>query len=148
MNMTQSEARKLLQERGLRTTAPRLAVVCVLAEAKVPLSHSEVLKRLGSTDWDPATIYRNLVKLRDAGVAPVVSRASGIDRYALAGEQGDGHRHPHFVCEECGRVACLPAELAASMSMDGRWAASIQKATVQLRGACPDCLERAEALPD
>ena len=142
MSITKDEARKLLHESELRATAPRLAVLRVLAEAPNPLSHTEVLKRLGETDWDPATIYRNLVKLRDAGVAPVVSRADGIDRYALAQSQGDGHRHPHFVCEDCGRIACLPAELTASMAMAGPWAASVQKAVVQLRGECPDCLRQ------
>ncbi|MEM9493284.1 MAG: Fur family transcriptional regulator [Myxococcota bacterium] len=141
MSITKDEARKLLHESALRVTAPRLAVLRVLAEAQNPLSHTEVLKRLGETDWDQATIYRNLVKLRDAGLAPVVSRAEGIDRYALAQAQSDGHRHPHFVCEDCGRVACLPAELTASISMEGPWAASIQKAVVQLRGECPDCLD-------
>lgn len=105
-----------------------------------PLSHTEVLECLGKTDWDPATIYRNLIKLRDAGVALVASHAHGMDRYELA--HGDGH-HPHFVCEGCGRVACLPAGLTASMSMEGPWATSIQNAMVQLRGECPDCLAKA-----
>ena len=147
MSITMHEARKLLHESALRATAPRLAVLRVLAEAPGPLSHTEVLDRLGETTWDPSTIYRNLVKLREAGVAPVVSRAEGIDRYALAQAQGDGHRHPHFICEDCGRVACLPAELLASMSMEGPWAASIRDAAVELRGACPDCLRRTGETP-
>ena len=147
MSITKHEARKLLHERELRATAPRLAVLRVLAEAHGPLSHTEVLDRLGETAWDPSTIYRNLVKLRDAGVASVVSRAEGIDRYALARAQGDGHRHPHFVCEDCGRVACLPADLLASMSIEGPWAASIKGAAVELRGECPDCLGRTSETP-
>lgn len=147
MRIDKDEARKLLHESTLRVTAPRVAVLRVLAEAQNPLSHTEVLERLGKTDWDPATTYRNLVKLRDAGIAAVVSRFEGIDRYALSGAEDDGHPHPHFVCEDCGRVACLPAELTASMSMDGPWAASIRKAMVQLQGECPDCLEHADEAP-
>ena len=139
MSISKHQARALLKEHGLRTTAPRLAVLVVLAEADGPLSHTEVLQHLGETDWDPATIYRNLVKLRDAGVAPVVSRADGIDRYALGSADGREHCHPHFVCEGCGRVACLPAELTSSMAMEGSWSASIRQAVVQLRGECPDC---------
>lgn len=142
MGITKDRARTLLRESSLRVTAPRLAVLRILAEADAPLSHTEVLERLGETDWDPATIYRNLVKLRDAGVAPVVSRAEGIDRYALSAGEGDGHHHPHFVCEDCGRVACLPADLTASMSMTGPWGESIRSAMVQLRGECPECLAR------
>ncbi len=144
--ITKDAARKFLRDKGLRATAPRLAVLRVLSVAKNPLSYTQVLQHLGQMDWDPATIYRNLVKLRDAGVASVVSRAEGIDRYALAGAQADGPHHPHFLCEDCGRVACLP-ELTASISMDGPWAASIEKATVQLRGECPDCVERGAKAP-
>ncbi len=139
MSISKGEARKLLQERGLRVTAPRLSVLRVLAEAENPLSYTEVLRRLGEADCCPTTIYRNLVKLRDAGVAPVVSREEGVDRYALAGARDDGHRHPHFVCDTCSQVSCLPAELGASIAMDGPWAASIQKAALHLRGECPDC---------
>ena len=139
MTLSKEEARRLLRDRALRATAPRVAVLRVLAEAPGPLSHTEVLRRLGETDWDPTTIYRNLVKLRDAGVAPVVSRASGIDRYALAEARDDDHRHAHFVCEDCGQVACLPATLTSSLSMDGPWASSIREAVVQLSGACPEC---------
>ncbi|MEM6796396.1 MAG: Fur family transcriptional regulator [Acidobacteriota bacterium] len=144
MRITKEEARAWLQRSGLRVTGPRLAVLGLLAEADRPLSHTEVLERLGETDWDPATIYRNLIKLREAGVAAVVSRIEGIDRYALAGEQSDDHRHPHFLCEDCGRVACLPSELTDSMALDGPWAESIKRAAVQLLGACPDCLVQPE----
>jgi Fur family ferric uptake transcriptional regulator len=138
--MTKDSARAALQLAGLRVTAPRVAVLRVLARSARPLSHTEVVDKLGKKDWDPATLYRNLVKLRDAGLAPVVSRADGVDRYAFASREGDGHRHPHFVCDDCGQVACLPSALSASIVVEGPWATSVQQAMVQLRGECPDCL--------
>lgn len=140
MTILKGDAKKLLRENSLRVTAPRLAVLRVLSEAKKPLSYVEVLGRLGETDWDRATIYRNLVKLRDAGLAIVVSRASGNDRYALAMAQ-ENHQHPHFVCDDCGEVSCLPTELTTSISVEGPWAASVRRASVQLRGECPDCIQ-------
>ena len=139
MRLSKIDARALLRTHDLRVTAPRLAVLGALAEANRPLSHSEVLTELGDTDWDPATVYRNLVKLTEAGVSTIASRAGGLNRYALASPDGDVHRHPHFVCEDCGRVACLPTALTTSLSMAGPWSASVESATVQLRGACPDC---------
>jgi Fur family ferric uptake transcriptional regulator len=139
MSITKDQARALLKDRNLRATAPRLAVMRILADSDSPLSHSDVLERLGDTDWDPATIYRNLIKLRDAGIAPVVSRADGIARYVLVTSKEDHHAHAHFVCDDCGQIACLPQALTASFSMKGPWAASIRKANVQLRGECPDC---------
>lgn len=141
MPFDKDEARRLLKAHGLRVTGPRLAVLEVLSAAHAPLSHTDVLERLGATDWDQATIYRNLVKLKEAGVAVVAGRVGGLDRYALARPGDDGHQHPHFMCEDCGQVACLPAELSASISMEGPWAASVENASIQLRGACPSCRE-------
>ncbi len=140
MGISKPEARALLKEKGLRVTAPRLAVLRVLGESKAPLSHTDVVASLGDCDWDPATVYRNLVKLRDSGIAAVVSRADGIDRYALKLNSSTDHNHPHFVCDACGQVACLPADMASSISIRGRWAASVRGATIQLRGDCPDCI--------
>lgn len=139
MSLSKEAARSALRARGLRATPPRVAVLVLLAGAERPLSFSEVLEQLGPTDWDPATTFRNLVKLRDAGLAPVVSRAEGLDRYAYARAPQDAHQHPHFVCDDCGRVECLPAALTATLAMAGPWAASIEGAEVQLKGACPDC---------
>ena len=76
--MTKEQAIQLLRDKGLRSTAPRIAVLLVLSKAKRPLSHTEMLERLGETDWDPATVYRNLVKLRDAGLAPIAHRTDGL----------------------------------------------------------------------
>lgn len=144
MRITKNEARRRLREHGLRVTAPRVAVLVILADAEDPVSFTQVLDLLGDSDWDQATIYRNLVKLREAGLAPVVSRADGIDRYALAGRHEDGHRHPHFLCEDCGRLACLKEEVTSALSIDGPWAESIRRAMVHLLGHCPDCLAQAD----
>lgn len=129
--------RALLKRKGLRVTAPRLAVLRLLGEGG-PLSHSEVLDRLGPTGWDQATIYRNLVRLTEVGITRVVSRADGMARYALI-DADDAHQHPHFLCEECGRVSCLPGELRPT-TLAERWTESVRTASVQLRGECPDCL--------
>ncbi|MEO0559132.1 MAG: transcriptional repressor [Bacteroidota bacterium] len=142
MRITKDEARQLLRKSGLRVTSPRVAVLGVLAAATGPLSFTQVLAQLGETGWDQATIYRNLVKLREAGLAPVVSRVGGVDQYAIGGDQADDHRHPHFLCEDCGRVACLSQDLTAALSVDGPWAESIQGAVVHLLGHCPDCIAR------
>lgn len=141
MALTTNETRKLLRDSMLKATAPRLAVVRVLEQAQQPLSYSEVLEELGQCDWDPATIYRNLVKLRDVGIASVVSRAEGIDRYTLTPHQRNDHKHAHFICMDCGRMLCLPTDLTASLSANDPWTQSIQRAMIELRGECPDCLK-------
>ena len=139
MTLSKDGMRAILNEHGLRVTAPRLAVIEVLAATQRPLSHSEVVQMLGKMDWDPATIFRNLVKLKEAGLAPVVSRIDGIDRYALKTREDDIHRHPHFACDDCGVLTCLPFEITNTEGLDEPWAKAIQQASVQLRGQCPKC---------
>ncbi len=141
--MNKDEVKTLLKSHGLRATAPRVAVLMELAHASSPLSHSEMLENMGDADCDPATIYRNLVKLTEVGLARVVSKAEGMSRYAMAhgGDEDDEHHHPHFVCDDCGHVSCLPVDINLGAVMDKRWAESLKVATVQLHGECPECLE-------
>ena len=140
VTLSKDQIRAMLTEHGLRATAPRLAVIRILNRVDKPISHSEVLNALGEMDWDPATIFRNLVKLREAGIAPVISRAGGIDRYILKTKQNDLHQHPHFACDDCGELTCLPDDVTNATSLEGAWAKAVQQASVQLRGQCPDCV--------
>ena len=140
MSLNKEDARSLLKDFGLRATGPRIAVLKILSTAENALSYSEVLHQLGDTDWDPATIYRNLIKLKDVGIAVIVSRAEGISRYALKKAEEDTHKHPHFVCDDCDKVSCLPSNLTMNVPVDEHWTDSIAQAMVQLRGTCPDCL--------
>ena len=39
------------------------------------MSHSQVVSEIGTDALDPATVYRNLVKLTDVGILKVVSQA-------------------------------------------------------------------------
>lgn len=142
--MEEAEARALLRRHGLRATAPRLAVLRRLSQAEGPLSFTDVVEGGDSLPADRATVYRNLIKLCEVGIAVVAERVDGRDRYVLASAPDDEHRHAHFVCRDCGRVDCLPEELTSSLAMDGPWGASIRRAMVQLRGECPDCLEAGE----
>ena len=138
MNLSTDEIRSILSEKGLRATAHRVAVYAVLAASARPLSNGEVLEKLGPIDCDPATVYRNLVKLKEAGLAPVVSRIGGIDRYAIIRQTGE-HNHPHFSCDDCGLLTCLPHEIMNASIIQGPWGKAIQDASIQLHGQCPDC---------
>ncbi len=133
-----AETKKLIRDLGLRVTAPRLGVLRVLAGAERPLSHAEVVNRLGDDAvWDRATVYRNLVALVGVGLVRVASHAGGICRYELAGEPRD-RAHPHFLCDDCGIVSCLP-ETEVVTPKKTKWAKSLKAAEVQFVGRCPSC---------
>ncbi len=110
-----------------------------MGEAERPLSHAEVADRLGGEEapWDRATVYRNLVALVEVGLLRVASQAHGVIRYELIeGESDTGH--PHFVCEECGIVSCLPAT-DIELPRIAKWNKALQRAKVQWVGQCPSC---------
>jgi Fur family ferric uptake transcriptional regulator len=135
-----AETKKRIRDLGLRVTAPRLAVLRVIAEAERPLSHSEVVTRLGDDAvWDRATVYRNLVALVGVRLVRVASHAGGICRYEIAREEKDC-AHPHFLCDGCGVVSCLP-ETEVVTPKKAKWTKSLRAAEVQFVGRCPTCAE-------
>jgi Fur family transcriptional regulator, ferric uptake regulator len=133
-----AEIKTRLRELGLRVTASRVAVLRVLGDAERPLSHAEVVEVLGEDiSSDPATVYRNLVALVEIGLARVASHAAGIVRYELA--RGKAHdTHPHFLCDGCGVVSCLP-ETEVVTPKKTKWSKSLRSAEVQFVGRCPGC---------
>ena len=138
------EAKEQLRALGLKVTPPRLAVLRVLELADRPLSHAEVVARLpqqqpgtGDVVWDRATVYRNLVALEGVGLVRISSHAGGVGRYELV-RRREQHTHPHFVCDDCGIVSCLP-EAEVVTKQNTRWSKSLRTAEVQFVGRCPSC---------
>ena len=136
--------REELRDLGLRATAPRIAVLLLLRSADRPLSHGEVVDRLGTDDWDRATIFRNLGKLVEMDLARVASHLGGITRYEAVSNDGKDHLHAHFSCRLCGFVSCLP-DTALPLPRDPEWQAAVEGAEVQVVGTCPSCRKSAAA---
>lgn len=101
-----------LRAAGLRATAPRRAVLRLLHEWSRPATHAEVSEALAADSWDRATVYRNLCDLADAGLVSRSDMGDHVWRFELArpvvGPDHPPSAHPHFVCNTCGKVSCLP----------------------------------------
>lgn len=131
-----------LKKCGLRTTPVRLGVLQILGKSKQPTDVPSLLAKLPS-HTDAVTVYRTLntfVRKK------LVHRIRGEDRswrYAV----GDSdpkveHQHPHFVCDDCGKVECLtdaeiPQGLVKSLRIGRGYA--IRQPEVVLHGLCPRC---------
>lgn len=134
------DARKILHHAGLRLTPVRSAVIDSLEKAHRPLSVQDLLSTLPK-GTDVVTIYRTLntlVKKR------LVRRIRGEDRSWLfeSARAAGEHVHAHFVCDECGRVECLPDVAApalppASVKLNKGY--EITKQDLTLHGVCPRC---------
>lgn len=136
--LSREEGKRLLHDAGLRATAPRVAVLRLLSDTDRPLSHAEVVERIGTDDWDAATLYRNLIKLDEAGLARVASRVGGVTRFEAQRSDEPAHVHPHFACRECGDVICLH-DATLSIPKDEAWRDALLDADLQVVGRCPGC---------
>jgi len=135
------DLRGLLRARGLRATPSRLAVLELLRESAntQPLSHADIIERLASGPWDPATLYRNLTDLVEASLVRRTDVGDHVWRFELLDAGHDAASHPHFVCTECGVVECLPAmEIVVPRARTPR-AVRQRRVEVQVRGLCDTC---------
>ena len=144
--MSPDQAKNFIREFKLRATSARVLVLQFLANQTGPVSYSDLVDIIQSqtttaNDCDPATIYRNLVKLTEVGLTRVASQVHGKPRYELASRPDVSiHKHPHFFCTECEIVSCLPGETLTYMSLSDPWKESITQASIQLQGLCPKCV--------
>lgn len=135
--------RERIRAAGLRVTAPRVAVLEHLERATSPVSHPELSEALAPDGWDRATIYRNLIDLTEAGLLRRTDVGDHVWRFEVKGEPGDAHGnevHPHFVCDACGDVTCLPEEIIEVHATRGA-PRSLRGGDVeiQVKGRCDNC---------
>jgi Fur family transcriptional regulator, ferric uptake regulator len=126
---------------GLRSTAARVAVLQELVGATSPLTHAQVAERLASRGFDRATIYRNLVELAEAGLLWRIELGDHVWRFELRRtDNPTDAEHPHFVCVDCGEVACLPRVNVRITPAPGEKQSIIGHVTeVLLKGRCGHC---------
>ena len=135
------DPRALLRGAGMRVTAPRQAVLGVLAAH--PHSTADAVAvavrgRLGSVSTQ--AVYDVLAACVDAGLVRRIEPAGSAARY----ETRTGDNHHHVVCRSCGATAdvdCVVGERPClSPSNDAGFA--IEEAEVVFWGRCPACRER------
>ncbi len=136
----QAEVRALLKSQGMRATEQRIAVLLVLHEQEGPMTHEEVMGLLSAGVYDKATVWRVLSDLAGVGIVRRMDLGDRVWRYELQ----DACRtvtddHPHFLCESCREVICLPSlEVRAK---DGELPKALLDANFHIRisGTCGNC---------
>ena len=102
------QVRQLLSRVGLRTTAPRTAVLRWLQQAPAPATHAEIAADLVPVGVDKATVFRSLNDLVEAGLVSRTELGDHVWRFELRDpDHLERGQHPHFVCIDCGRVTCV-----------------------------------------
>jgi Fe2+ or Zn2+ uptake regulation protein len=127
----------------LRRTPVRLDVLALLSRSAAPLAVPQILEKLPA-GTDAVTVYRTLNTFMRKRLVHRVRGEDGTSRYALGdtAAQFPRHQHPHFVCQDCGRVECLggaqvPSRLMRMLGVDEGY--QVHYAEVVLHGRCPRC---------
>ena len=92
-----------LKKEGLRLTEQREKIAKIALGKKTHFEIQELVKevRREHSDISPATVYRNVKTLCEAGLLhETLESRSGVTLY----EQSDGGHHDHIVCLDCGEI--------------------------------------------
>ena len=138
---TNQEWLDCLQENGYRLTAPRQAVVDVIASSPRLLSPLEVyeLAREHYPKLGLVTVYRTVEKLEELGLIQRVHQPSGCQAFVAT---ASGHQHL-LICQRCGRVEYFSGDrekmddLIAEVGQDSGF--QIEDHWLQLFGICSEC---------
>jgi Fur family ferric uptake transcriptional regulator/Fur family zinc uptake transcriptional regulator len=141
----QKTARALLKSASLRATPVRLAVLGQLLRIRRPVSHAELWQRKKIRAFNRVTVYRTLLTLQKIGIVHGVQGMDGVWRFCAHSQERDRcpGNHPHFVCQKCRRMICLPGQTMPRVEVpEGTIVAAKQ---LVVYGICRDC---AAQLPD
>lgn len=119
-----------------KISAQAKAVLAVLSEQSCHLTAEEILSRLGGIGM--ATVYRALDHLVELGLVRRLSlgKRSAVYEYVR-------QHHAHLVCQECGGVYDIPADLSGVMREAARCCGhEAQICEVTARGICKECIAR------
>lgn len=131
-----------LQASGYRLTAPRRAIVELLADSSHALGPIEVydLARASYPRLGLVTVYRTMEKLEELGLLQRVHLPDGCHRYLPAAQ---GHQHL-LLCTDCGLMRYVSGDdfkrLADNVSQKTGFV--VTDHWLQFFGLCPQCCAR------
>lgn len=143
------QAQVRLKQAGLRITRPRMVVLELLLQTRVPMSPYRIHEQLTSAGKkvDVVSVYRVLETLQEIGLVHRIGMADGYLACAL------GHTHAHegqyFQCSHCGEVVELDLAREVVSKMREELADKgfvIEDLNVELSGRCAGC-SHSEAAP-
>ena len=130
----------LSKKKGLKLTPQRMVIFRILSESNQHVTVDEVYQR-ASVEYpmlSPATVYRNMEQMVDAGLLSRLDLGGTSMRYDTNLDE-----HHHFVCSKCGKVTDVYLDkvnykLDESRSQLGK--AQINSLDLHLQGTCGECL--------
>jgi Fur family peroxide stress response transcriptional regulator len=129
----------LSKEKGLKLTPQRMVIFRILSESNQHVTVDQVYQK-ASAEYpmlSPATVYRNMEQMVDAGLLTRLDLGGSSMRYDTNLDE-----HHHFVCSKCGKVSDVYLE-DIQYKMDANRShlekAKINSLDLHLQGICEEC---------
>ncbi len=128
-----------LAQSNLRMTAPRRAMLEVLAREHGPFTVEEIHDRLPAGTCDLVTLYRSLSALAEVAIVRRCDFGDGAQRFEIG-----GNHHHHIICRRCHSVEILDKQCVAGPLEQAARDAGFSNVTHSLEvfGICPKCSEQ------
>jgi Fur family ferric uptake transcriptional regulator len=127
----------------MRRTKAVMEVNNFFKQRSGPVSAVDMVNRFKGI-MNKVTVYRVLARLEKEGIIHTVVDKDGLTWYARSEhsprEKLEDH-HPHFQCNKCGRMLCLPVSLELPNIKNHK----IESENILLIGACEDCQKEPES---
>jgi len=137
--MDPEEIRRPLEDRGLRCTPQRYAVMAFLAEHAGHPTAAEIFEAVNRVDprSSRGTTYNNLRDLVKAGLVREVAVEGRAARFEVK-----GMRHHHFICDRCGKVEDMEWYEVTKPARGSLGKRVLRDCEVIIRGLCAECAPR------
>src|ERR1700722_7267541 len=136
--MDVDQIKRCLEDKGLRCTPQRFAVMAFLMDHNSHPTAAETFEAVNRVDprSSRATTYNNLRDLVKVGLVREVAVEGRAARY-----DAKGMRHHHFICDRCGEVEDVEwydVPKPASRSLGKR---VLREYEIIFRGLCTKCAQ-------
>ena len=131
--------KRCLEEKGLRCTPQRYAVMAFLMDHNSHPTAAETFEAVNRLDprSSRATTYNNLRDLVKAGLVREVAVEGRAARY-----DAKGMRHHHFICDRCGEVEDVEWYNVPNPASRFLGKRVLRECELIFRGLCTKCAER------
>lgn len=129
---------KILRAKGLKVTPQRIAIYTMLSHTNEHPSAEMIYRTLEPTNptLSLATVYKTLCLFKSSGLVQELNVGEPSARYDAIVD-----RHPHAVCNCCGKVVDLPADAFEELRQQAADLTDFTLESEQLifYGKCPNC---------
>ena len=128
-----------LRQEGIRRTDALVDLLTAMTREHQPYTLAQLAAMPELKNRDQATVYRLIMKLKDAGRVRQLNLSGRVSHYQMV---IPGHHHDYLICDSCGIVSEVPVQCALApveqaLTKEFGWQGLHHE--LEFYGTCPKC---------